>query len=634
LENFFQLNILKRRFVSKWIILILDMLLIAFSLLVVYTLTRNEYFDSLTLSVYYKGVISVIFFAIIGHLVFAPHKGVIRYTSLFDVQRVFLSRTLAVCLNLGYIFLVAPQIHAQKYTVPILILLTNYVLSLCILILFRLSIKFVFNAGRTNVGKQRIIIFGAGEAGHITYKVLSPSFEVIAFIDDNQLKKGKYYEGIKILHSNDNIKKFVERNSVKQIVISVQNCSTIEKRRIYDRCIEWGLEIKTVPPIEEWVDGELTKGQIRTIKIEDLLGRETIELKDNHLKNSLANKTVLVTGAAGSIGSEIVRQLINIKPACVIMLDQAETPMYHLEIEIDSLQQPIKQIHCEVIIADVKDEQAIEAVFKKFRIDYIFHAAAYKHVPSMEQNPLQAMKVNIYGTKILADLADKYKVERMVLVSTDKAVNPTNIMGATKRAAEMYVQSKNAFSQTAYITTRFGNVLGSNGSVIPLFKKQIEAGGPITVTHPDITRYFMTIPEACQLVLEAGYIGNGGEIFVFDMGESVKIIDLAKKMISLSGLEFEKDIKIEFVGLRPGEKLYEELLNANESVLPTHHKKIMISKVVEIPFHKVNEQLMQLLTNIHQHNDEVKAVKMLKQIVPEFVSKNSIYEALDVHVST
>jgi FlaA1/EpsC-like NDP-sugar epimerase len=627
-EKLFQFTFLKSRYVSKWIILILDMFIISFSLLVVYTLAGNQYFSSLSLLSYYRGLISVILFSIVGHLFFAPHKGVIRYTSLFDIQRVFLSQTLAVVLNLVYIFLLATSLKLQPYTVPVLLLLTNYVLNLFLLILFRLSIKFVFKAGRGNIGKPRIIIYGAGEAGHITYKVLSPSFDVIAFVDDNELKKGKYFDGVSILHASGNIERFVRKNRVNQIVISVQNCTPEERKSIYNKCIEWGLEIKTVPPIEQWIDGELTKAQIRTVRIEDLLGREVIELTDSPLKEFYKGKVILVTGAAGSIGSEIVRQLIAIKPKTILLLDQAETPMYHVEMELAHLNKQ-KEIEIKIVIADIKDAQTMENIFLGQHIHFIFHAAAYKHVPAMELNPLQAIQVNIVGTKILADLADKYRVEKMVFISTDKAVNPTNIMGATKRAAEMYVQSKHQISKTNFITTRFGNVLGSNGSVIPLFKKQIDEGGPITITHPDITRYFMTIPEACQLVLEAGNIGKGGEIFVFDMGDSVKIVDLAKKMIQLSGLELNKDIRIEYVGLRPGEKLYEELLNVNESVLPTHHKKIMISKVAEIPCEQVSSEIQELQILLHDNEGELVIVKKLKQIVPEYISKNSRFEKLD-----
>lgn len=627
------LNFMQRRFVSKWIILILDLCIISISLFIVFTLTGKEYFTELTLLKYYKGLISVILFATIGHLIFEPHRGVIRYTSLFDIQRLFFSRTFAVVCNMIYVFLVASNPTLIEYTLPKVILLTNYVLSLFLLILFRLCIKYVFHAGRVNVERQRIMIYGAGDAGRIAHKVLSPTYDIIAFVDDNELKIGKLFEGVKILHAQSNIAKFVTKNNIKQIVISVQNCTPVEKRDIYTRCIDWGLQVKVVPPIEEWIDGELTKSQIKTIRIEDLLGREAIELQDSHLMESLISKTILVTGAAGSIGSEIVRQLLALKPKCLLLLDQAETPMYHLEMEIRQLNK-LNSVHVEYIIADVKDNQTLVSVFEKYTINYVFHAAAYKHVPSMENNPLQAIKVNVLGSRNIADLADEFGIEKMVLISTDKAVNPTNIMGASKRAAEIYIQSKNQVSKTAFITTRFGNVLGSNGSVIPLFKKQIEEGGPITVTHPDITRYFMTIPEACQLVLEAGYIGEGGEIFVFDMGESIKINDLAKRMISLSGLVLDKDIRIEYVGLRPGEKLYEELLNANEYVLPTHHKKIMISKVVEFPFAKVDKQIKQLENTLVNSHDEIKSVKLLKQIVPEFISKNSIFEKLDSHVTT
>jgi FlaA1/EpsC-like NDP-sugar epimerase len=369
--------------------------------------------------------------------------------------------------------------------------------------------------------------------------------------------------------------------------------------------------------------------QIKEIKIEDLLERPPIVLDVNKIKKKILNKTVLVTGAAGSIGSEIVRQIINFNPAKIVLFDQAESPLYDMELD---LQEKFHFYNFEIVIGNIADEYRVKMLFEEYKPSIVYHAAAYKHVPMMENNPTEALRTNIIGTKIIADVSNKYKVEQFVMVSTDKAVNPTNVMGASKRIAEIYIQAFNQISYTNFITTRFGNVLGSNGSVILRFKKQIDKGGPVTVTHPEITRYFMTIPEACQLVLEAGAISKGKEIFIFDMGKSVKILDLAKKMIKLSGLTIGKDIQVKYTGLRPGEKLYEELLNDLENTIPTYHSKIMIAKVRDYDFDEVCEKFTELIKLKEDHNNKDIVLKM-KEIVPEFKSQNSIYEELDIELN-
>ncbi|HFB99713.1 MAG TPA: polysaccharide biosynthesis protein, partial [Phaeodactylibacter sp.] len=478
-----------------------------------------------------------------------------------------------------------------------------------------------------------VAIYGAGETGISTKKALDRDlgnrFSVNAFFDDNRKYQKKRLLGVPI-YPADFLERYLITNQPKILILADNNISTKRKQEIIDRCLEHHVKVRNVPPVEKWINGELSLQQIKEIKIDDLLERAPIQLNLNNIEDQIKGKTILITGAAGSIGSEIARQIMRFYPQLVVLLDQAETPLYELNIEISNNFTFSKH---EIVIADVRNKERMENVFRSFQPDIVYHAAAYKHVPLMEHNPSEAILTNVIGTSIVADLSVKYKVKKFVFVSTDKAVNPTNIMGASKRMAEIYIQSLNHAQYdnntfTKFITTRFGNVLGSNGSVIPLFKKQIAAAGPVTVTHPEMTRYFMTIPEACQLVLEAGAMGRGGEIYVFDMGKSIKILDLAKRMIRLSGLELGKDIQIIFTGLRPGEKLYEELLNPAETSLPTHHKKILIATVREYDFEKVKNIVSQLhLLFDKQNNNDL--VKMLKDYIPEFKSNNSVFEKLD-----
>jgi FlaA1/EpsC-like NDP-sugar epimerase len=477
---------------------------------------------------------------------------------------------------------------------------------------------------------KRVLIYGAGGSGIITKNTLlqdsASRYDIAGFIDDNTSKIGKTLEGIRIYGPNQVFNDFLNKNDISEVIISIQNISSLRKREMIELCMEKNVSVKTVPPAQKWINGELSSNQIKNIRIEDLLERDSIELSNENISREIDGKVIFVTGAAGSIGSEIVRQLLNFHPLKVVLIDQAESPLYDLEFELKNKHDASR---FEVVVCDVTNYSRLNKAFQHFRPDHVFHAAAYKHVPLMELNPYEAVNVNIMGTRNLANLASEYKVSKFVFVSTDKAVNPTNVMGATKRAAEIYVQSLNANSSTSFITTRFGNVLGSNGSVIPTFRKQIENGGPITVTHKEITRYFMTIPEACQLVLEAGAMGKGGEIYVFDMGESVKIYDLATKMIKLSGLTLGKDIEIKITGLRPGEKLYEELLNEAETTMPTHHPKIMIGKVNEYPLDTVKDGLDEVSNLLQNSNDNMLLVRKLKELVPEYISKNSMYSQLD-----
>jgi FlaA1/EpsC-like NDP-sugar epimerase len=447
--------------------------------------------------------------------------------------------------------------------------------------------------------------------------------------DENKI--GKVVDGTKIYDARrENLDYFLDELNIDELIITVREISLDRKNELVDACLRNKVKVRTVPPVEKWVGGELSLNQIREIKIEELLGREAIQLNNQSVDHDLRGKRVCITGAAGSIGSELVRQVIRHNPERIILIDQAESPLYEIEREIKAT----SAVKVLAYLADITNRPRISAIFADNKPEIIYHAAAYKHVPLMEGNPGEAIHCNILGTKNLADLAVDFNVRKFVMISTDKAVNPTNVMGCSKRIAEVYVQALNVHNQqkgkftTAFVTTRFGNVLGSNGSVIPLFKKQIELGGPVTVTHPEVTRFFMTIPEACQLVLEAGTMGKGGEVFVFDMGNPIKIVDLARKMISLSGLQPEKDIEIVYTGLREGEKLYEELLNNSEDTLPTHHEKILIGKVEPYAYEEINKYI-ELFYDFVNDRNELKMVALMKELIPEFRSNYSRYEILD-----
>jgi FlaA1/EpsC-like NDP-sugar epimerase len=479
-----------------------------------------------------------------------------------------------------------------------------------------------------------VLIYGAGQTGIITKHVIdsTPTSRVVGFLENDHNKIGKVLDGSKIYSADfAELEMLIHNFSIDNVIITIKSLSPDIKSEVVDICLRNQVKVSMVPSVDKWVKGELSINQIKEINIEDLLERETIKLEDKNLERQLRGNRICITGAAGSIGSELVRQIVQYNPGSLILIDQAESPLF----EIDR-QTKLVDHHFQVVsyIADITNSERIRSIFREHTPDIIFHAAAYKHVPMMEGNPSEAITCNILGTKILADLAIEFGVKKFVMISTDKAVNPTNVMGCSKRIAEIYVQSLNKYlenvstNHTAFVTTRFGNVMGSNGSVIPLFKKQIEQGGPVTVTHPEITRYFMTIPEACRLVLEAGAMGKGGEIFIFDMGQSVKILDLAKRMIWLSGFEPGKDIDIVFSGLREGEKLYEELLNTRENTIKTHHDKIMIAKVQEYSYAEIDKFIDLFHELVHDRN-ELKMVTLMKELVPEFKSNYSRYEVLD-----
>ncbi len=635
--------------VPRWIIFCLDLIVCIFSLCFAYFLKYNFNISEIDMNELSR---NILIFTVLNSFVFMSIKtyaGIIRYTSAQDSFRILFS----IVISNGLFFftnLILVSFNQEPY-ISNVILIINGLTGFLLLITYRVMVKYFFMYVKNyRMDKRKVIIYGAGEAGIAAKRTLDHDNKVnmllAAFIDDDERKTGKAIDGIKIFHTRD-FASLLRQETIDNLIIATQNIPPDQKNRIVDICLENGIKVLTLPPVRYWINGQPTATQLQNIKIEDLLEREPIEIHNDIIGEQIKGKRVLVTGAAGSIGSEIVRQVALFNPQMIILNDQSETPLHELQLE---LQENNLNNNFHSFIGDVRDNCRMELLFQTFKPHYVYHAAAYKHVPLMEHNPGEAVRTNVMGTKVVADLSVKYGVNKFVMISTDKAVNPTNVMGASKRIAEIYVQSlyhsfkykepttyTNGLShlnedpskaRTRFITTRFGNVLGSSGSVIPRFQAQIQKGGPITVTHPDITRYFMTIPEACRLVLEAGSMGEGGEIFIFDMGKSVKIIELAKKMIRLSGLLPNQDIAIEFSGLRPGEKLYEELLNDMENTIPTHHEKIMVAQVREYNFNNISKHIKELIQLSCEYKDRQVVVKM-KEIVPEFKSNNSIYEELD-----
>lgn len=636
----------KINIVPRWLIFCIDLAFCGLALVFGYFLKFN--FEASHIDINELSRNTLIFLAINCIVFFnvKTYAGIVRYTSAQDSFRILFSISISnaffLLCNLFLLSFNKPQLISN------VIIVVTGLSSFVLLITYRVLVKYFFMYIKNmKLDKRSVVIYGVGETGVATKRTLDSdpnvNMKVVAFIDDDQRKMGKVVDNVKIYHT-DELETIIELEKIDDLILTSQNISSDRKNRAVDLCLEHNVKVLNVPPLKTWVNGSFKINQIKNVKIEDLLEREPIIIEEGVIEEQIKGKRVLVTGAAGSIGSEIVRQLAKFHPQLIILNDIAETALHELQLELQDNNLFENFIS---YIGDVKNKNRMESLFSTFKPHYVYHAAAYKHVPMMENNPSEAICTNAGGTKNIADLSVKYKVIKFVMVSTDKAVNPTNVMGASKRIAEIYVQSlfdalaKNNTifsngmshlngqkSKTKFITTRFGNVLGSNGSVIPRFKTQIQKGGPITVTHPDITRYFMTIPEACRLVLEAGSMGNGGEIFIFDMGQSIKIVELAKKMIKLSGLIPNQDIKIEFSGLRPGEKLYEELLNDMENTIPTHHEKIMIAKVVNYDFEHIGKKVDALIELACKYEDR-EVVKLMKALVPEFKSNNSIYEELD-----
>ena len=620
----------KINIVPRWIIFLLDIGVTCFSFLLAFIIKQNLeltglQWDPITNTFVLLLIVNVLVFASVK-----TYSGIVRYTGLQDAVRIAIS----IVMSSALLFLVskASSKYSNVFILDNVVIILYASFSFLSLISYRILVKFLFSYAKNyKMKKKTVVIFGAGEAGVASKRVLehdtNNNIHLLAFIDDDRKKTKKVLDGVPIVSFAD-FEEMVQSNEVDELVIASFTIPTKRKNEVVDFCLNHDILVLNVPPYNKWNEGKFNSKQLQNIKIEDLLERDPILINNNQIRNQIKGKRVLVTGAAGSIGSEIVRQLLPYHPELIILCDQAETPLHSLELE---LQERKTNVNCIPYLADITNEQRMEDMFNQFKPQYVYHAAAYKHVPMMELCPSEAVKNNVLGTKHMADLSVKHYVERFVMVSTDKAVNPTNVMGASKRLAEIYVQglSKEIANSTKFITTRFGNVLGSNGSVINRFKDQILKGGPVTVTHPNITRYFMTIPEACQLVLEAGSMGNGGEIFVFDMGEPVTIADLAKKMIRLYGYIPNIDIDITYSGLRPGEKLYEELLSDAENTLKTYHEKIMIAKVREVTLKDIECRFAEFRKLVNSSESENELVALMKALVPEFISNNSVFEQLD-----
>lgn len=625
-----------RRYLSAnvlpiWMILAMDVVMIGLSLLLAYALRydfSSRVLDSATMwrTMGLTMVVSLVFFKI-----FRTYSSVLRLSSFVDIARIFVALFVSYTA-VALACMVAPLVTDIRLA-PVNVILMAFIINFALMASSRVIVKMMFETIKAGGSSQtNIFIYGAKEAGVNIAKSLRVSmrerYRLRGFIADEPDLYDKLIMGVRVFPNDENLFDILAQKGVKTVIVSPAKRNELKKEENLDRFLKHNIKLLTAPPLSEWNQRGLESGDIKEIQIEDLLQRDPIQIDIRKVASHLEGKRVMITGAAGSIGSEIMRQVATFNPYKLILVDQAETPLHDIRLE---LMDKWRNLDAETIVADIANQTRMEAIFEEFRPQYIFHAAAYKHVPMMEDNVSESIQTNVAGTRILADLAVKYKAEKFVMISTDKAVNPTNVMGCSKRICEIYVQSlakklqKEGEHVTQFITTRFGNVLGSNGSVIPRFKDQIRRGGPVTVTHPEIIRYFMTIPEACRLVLEAGSMGNGGEIYIFDMGKPVKIVDLAKRMISLSG---RTDVKIEFTGLRHGEKLYEELLNVKELTKPTYHEKIMIATVREYDYDEVKDRIQHLI-DVSYSYDQMKIVAAMKDLVPEFISKNSCFEALD-----
>ncbi|MBK7627818.1 MAG: polysaccharide biosynthesis protein [Bacteroidales bacterium] len=618
------IEIFRKHSLPRWFVLLIDISAVLLTFLLAYILRFNFELNTFSYPVAIKqGVlVSAVYLGLM--LLFKSYSGLLRQTTIKDTFIIAVTNTVALVILL-ILTLITRRVSLESlYNVPLSILMIHYGTVTVSLIFFRVFIKmFYVFVSVPSSSRKNVLIYGSGETGIMVKKVIHSDprsgYQLKGFIDDNPKLQGKKVDGFPVYSQKVLSREFIEAEGISVFIFAIKDISPQKKKEVLESMIELGLEILDTPSFDQWLNGNLQVKQLRKVQLEDLLGRDPITLDLKRIGAGLKGKTILVTGAAGSIGSEIVRQLTRYDYKLLVLVDQAETPCFYLNNE---LTEKFPDCRFKLIVGDVTNELKMDFIFRKYHPEIVFHAAAYKHVPVMERNPHEAFRVNVGGTKNISDLAIKYKAEKFVMISSDKAVNPTNVMGASKKVCELLVhaQARRTGIKTKFITTRFGNVLGSNGSVIPLFKKQIADGGPITITDPEITRFFMTIPEACQLVLEAGFMGNGGEIFIFDMGQPIKILDIATRLIQLSGLEPYEDIEIKFTGLRPGEKLYEELFATSEEQMPTHNPKISIAKIADADYECILPKINDALVNIYEKTGP-EVVEAMKEIVPGYTSK-------------
>ncbi|MCK5136186.1 MAG: polysaccharide biosynthesis protein [Bacteroidales bacterium] len=612
----------------RWSVFLFDGSAVAITFIFAYFLRYNFEFEAIDFGLAFNQSILAMGVYCGFSMIFRSFVGLIRHTTIRDIFKVIITTTASLITLLFLTFISRRAGWYELLNIPLSIILIHYISINAILFTVRILIKMFYELVSVNpTNKKNVIIFGAGVMGVIVKGVImsdrSNEYNIVAFLDNNKKLQGKNLEGIPVFGPKKLKREFLEKFNIETMIFAIKDIPPSEKSEIYSFAVDLGLEVLEVPVVSKWFSEEFQLDQLKKIKLQDLLGRDPIQMNMQMIGKGLRNKTILVTGSAGSIGSEIVRQLMRFNVGKLILLDNGETPMFHLENE---LQEHFGHASVRTILADVTDQVKMDWIFREFQPEIVFHAAAYKHVSLMEENPHEAIRVNVGGTTLLTKLALKYRIQKFVMVSTDKAVNPTNVMGASKRMCEMILQSRSLSpgNRTQFVITRFGNVLGSNGSVVPIFRKQIEEGGPVTVTHREITRYFMTIPEACQLVLEAGFMGMGGEVFVFDMGKPVKIDDLARQMIRLSGFVPDKDIQIEYIGLRPGEKLYEELIAHKEKTMPTYNPKVKIAEVAWLD-HKLLLAKIHTLLYSYPSLSEGELVSRVAAIVPEYQTSNEKY---------
>ena len=618
------IKVFKNHSLPRWLVFLIDSGTVFFSFLIAYMLRYNFEVYTFEISTAFRQAFLVLVVYAIFILVFKSYSGMIRHTTIRDTYKIIVANFSALIVLFFVTYMSRKNDWIPVFNIPLSILLIHSGAVTILLFFFRVFVKIFYEfASSSSHDRKNVLIYGSGEMGILVKRLIEGDpkniYRLKGFIDDDKKIQGKKVDGYQVFSRQVLTKDFIETEEIKVFIIAINNIVPAKKKEVIEYMIGFGCEILDTPAFDTWMNGHLEVKNLKKVKFEDLLGRNPITLDLEKIQNGLSGKTILITGGAGSIGSEIARQLTRFKIKQLIIVDQAETPSFYLGEE---LKNKIPGCEFRIVIGDVTRAEDMEEIFRKYKPEIVFHAAAYKHVPMMELHPHEAFRVNVGGTKIISELAIRYKVEKFVMISSDKAVNPTNVMGATKKICELLVHSLSGRKgiKTHFITTRFGNVLGSNGSVIPLFTKQIADGGPVTITHPDITRFFMTIPEACQLVLEAGFMGNGGEIYVFDMGDPVKVLDVAINLIRLSGLEPHKDIKIKYVGLRPGEKLFEELFSVDEPMIPTHHPKISIAQVADSDFETINIKIDKTLASLNKMS-ETMIIEEMQEIVPGYKSK-------------